>query len=379
MGVEDPVYHLAPLPGQAVFPQTSSNMTDTHTHPRGGIPQASSGAVTPSSQSKPNYRAKYVLSGHTMAVSSLKFNPTGSLLASAAADKQIKIWDVYTGEIVKTFSGHREGVNDVAWSSDGEFLASASDDKTIILWNIELNSATKTLHGHTNFVFCVNFNPRSNLLVSGGYDETVRVWDVARGRSMKVLPAHSDPVTAVGFSHDGTLIVSCAMDGLIRIWDADSGQCLKTLVDDDNPIWSVQYISQYIAGTSVSSVPQHSSHVTFSPNSRYILAATQDSTIRLWNYQNSRTTTGHHIVSGSEDCRVYIWDLQSRELLQVLEGHRDMVLAVAVCAFQYFADDQESETHGPQTHPEHAVIASASMEKDPTIRLWVDDASRSQP
>lgn len=142
-----------------------------------------------------------------------------------------------------------------------------------------------------------------------------------------------------------------------RIWDADSGQCLKTLVDDDNPICS---------------------HVTFSPNSRYILAATQDSTIRLWNYQNSRcvktykghtnrtyclfacfsTTTGHHIVSGSEDCKVYIWDLQSRELLQVLEGHRDMVLAVA-------------------THPEHAVIASASTEKDPTIRLWVDDASKS--
>lgn len=228
-------------------------------------------------------------------------------------------------------------MNDIAWSSDGEFLASASDDKTIILWNIELNAVAKTLHGHTNLVFCVNFNPRSNLLVSGGYDETVRVWDVARGRSMKVLPAHSDPVTAVGFSHDGTLIVSCAMDGLIRIWDADSGQCLKTLVDDDNPICS---------------------HVTFSPNSRYILAATQDSTIRLWNYQNSRTTTGHHIVSGSEDCKVYIWDLQSRELLQVLEGHRDMVLAVA-------------------THPERAVIASASTEKDPTIRLWVDDASKS--
>ena len=86
----------------------------------------------------------------------------------------------------------------------------------------------------------------------------------------------------------------------------------------------------------------HSSHVSFSPNSRYVLASTQDSTIRLWNYQTSRcvkTYTGHtnrtyslvaafsntggqYIVSGSEDAKIYIWDLQSRRIAQILEGHK---------------------------------------------------------
>ncbi len=73
-----------------------------------------------------------------------------------------------------------------------------------------------------------------------------------------------------------------------------------------------------------------------------MLASTQDSTIRLWNYQTSRcvktytghtnatyslvaafsTTGGQYIVSGSEDARIYIWDLQSRRVVQTLEGHK---------------------------------------------------------
>lgn len=64
-------------------------------------------------------------------------------------------------------------------------------------------------------------------------------------------------------------------------------------------------------------------------------------------------TGGKWIVSGSEDNKVYLWDLQSREIVQVLEGHQDVVVAVA-------------------THPSQNMIASASMESDLTVRIWED-------
>ena len=35
-------------------------------------------------------------------------------------------------------------------------------------------------------------------------------------------------------------------------------------------------------------------------------------------------------MSGSEDGKVWLWDLQTREVVQVLEGHQDIVVAVAV-------------------------------------------------
>lgn len=134
-----------------------------------------------------------------------------------------------------------------------------------------------------------------------------------------------------------------------RLWDAESGQCLKTLVDDDNPIWcaSLSHIPVYI----IKPRREHSAHVTFSPNSRYVLVSTQDSTIRLWNYQTSRCmktyighvnrtycipaafsiTSGKYVISGSEDTKVYVWDLQSRQVLQVLEGHRGSPVLRVFC------------------------------------------------
>ncbi len=41
-----------------------------------------------------------------------QFSPNGEFIATASADKTVKLWSVSTGKCVMTFSGHTDQVHD---------------------------------------------------------------------------------------------------------------------------------------------------------------------------------------------------------------------------------------------------------------------------
>ncbi|MEH2004848.1 AAA-like domain-containing protein, partial [Nostoc sp.] len=84
-----------------------------------------------------NIREQNQLEGHSSLVNSVVFSPDGKTLASASADKTIKLWNRETGKEITTLTGHSSLVNSVVFSPDGKTLASASFDNTIKLWNRE--------------------------------------------------------------------------------------------------------------------------------------------------------------------------------------------------------------------------------------------------
>ena len=85
--------------------------------------------------------------------------------------------------------GHSCQVRSVVISSDGRAIASCSDDQTVRLWDIGTGECLRTLQGHTNRVESVAFRLDGQALASGSYDETIRLWDVRTGECLKTLRA----------------------------------------------------------------------------------------------------------------------------------------------------------------------------------------------
>ena len=171
------------------------------------------------------------LTGHTDWVNALVVLQDGTL-ASGSADNTIRLWNtttrlrksrVYiasTGVSVKTLIGHTGGwVRLLVVLPDGR-LASASADKTIRLWNTTTGELCKTLIGHTDWVGSLVVLPDGRL-ASGSADNTIRLWNTTTGESFKTLTGHTYCVWSLVVLQDGTL-ASASNDKTIRLWNTDT-------------------------------------------------------------------------------------------------------------------------------------------------------------
>jgi len=147
----------------------------------------------------------------------------------------VKLWDLSSGIVLKTFQCHTEPVRCVYY--DEFILVSGSMDKTIKITDMDTEINLCTLTGHTGWVLALKYDLLH--LVSGSSDKTIKFWDFHSGACLSTLSGHTEAVRCVELK-DG-VILSGSADSTVKTWDIQTQTCTATLKGHSNAVSCCQF------------------------------------------------------------------------------------------------------------------------------------------
>jgi len=174
-----------------------------------------------------------IKNGHSDTVFGVCFSPDGKLLATAAADKFVKVFEVPAGKFVKSFEGHTHHVLDVGWTNDGKKLASAGADNIIKVWDYEKGEKVRDIPGGTKQVTRLLFVPKTATFVTCAGDAGAKLWSAENGGAMRSFDGGKDFLYAVTVSDDGKIVATGGEDGIIRLFNGADGKLIKAMLPPD--------------------------------------------------------------------------------------------------------------------------------------------------
>ena len=149
--------------------------------------------------------------------------------ATCSTDKLIHLCQLGHDKPLATFAGHKDEVNAIKWDPTGTLLASCSDDFTAKIWTPKDSAAVCHFEEHTKEIYTIQWAPtgpgsanpnKAPILASASFDTTIKLWDVEgqRNKSLYTLTKHCHPVYSVSFSPNGEYLASGSFDRCLHIW-----------------------------------------------------------------------------------------------------------------------------------------------------------------
>jgi len=167
--------------------------------------------------------------GHTDEVNAVKWDPSGSLLASCSDDCTAKVWDVNSDreDSMYDFKSHQQEIYTVKWAPTGPgsknpdkkpLLATASFDGSVRLWNVQDGTCIQVFSRHRDSVYSVAFSPSGNYLASGSLAGQLYIWNVIEGRHIKSFKGKGD-IFEVAWNKEETRVAACFSSNVVCILD----------------------------------------------------------------------------------------------------------------------------------------------------------------
>uniref|UniRef100_A0A3B3ZDW7 Striatin n=1 Tax=Periophthalmus magnuspinnatus TaxID=409849 RepID=A0A3B3ZDW7_9GOBI len=306
-----------------------------------------------------------------------------------------------------TLRSHFDGIRALTFHPVEPVLVTASEDHTLKMWNLQKTAPAKksaSLDVEPIYTFrahSVVMSATGDQCFSGGLDGTIQCWNtpnpnidpydsydpsVLRG----ALTGHTDSVWGLVYSSAHQRLLSCSADGTVRLWDANNTTTPALAVFNENKKMGIpssvdlvcsepahlvssftsgeiglfnmetQQISLYFS----SGTPSHINKVLSHPTLPITITAQEDRHIKFYDNNSGKLIhsmvahldavtslavdpNGLYLMSGSHDCSIRLWNLESKTCIQEFTAHRKKF---------------EESIHDVAFHPTKCYIASAGAD-----------------
>jgi WD40 repeat protein len=281
---------------------------------------------------------------HGDAVRALLMSPKGDQILSAGDSKTVKFWALADGKQLRTLAAHDASVSHLAMSSDASKLVSAAADKQVRVWNLNAKpeDANKPLQSlsapsavtalalsgngqrlalgfdakgivqvvdattgkeyqrfldHTGIIRSLAFLPDQRTLLTASADKNASLLDVA---ATAVFEAHPGGTRWLQFHSGAQQFLTAGADNTVRLWDAAKLTETKKFGPFGSPVSGAAYSRDFnqlgiVLGKNLKYINlpdfkeladfEHPADIvsfTGQLNKNRILTAATDKSVRVW-------------------------------------------------------------------------------------------------
>uniref|UniRef100_A0A674B357 Striatin n=1 Tax=Salmo trutta TaxID=8032 RepID=A0A674B357_SALTR len=297
---------------------------------------------------------KFTLRSHFDSIRGLAFHPVEPVLVTASEDHTLKLWNLQKTapakkcaaldvEPIYTFRAHRGAVLCVTMSSTGEQCFSGGVDGTIQSWNTpnpnidpydsyEPSVLRGALLGHTDSVWGLVYSSAHQRLLSCSGDGTVRLWNAANtSPALAVFNEKGGELLNLGVPTSVDLVcsepahmVTSFSTGEIGLFNMETRQLILNSVDFPfNSLLLNHFINKVLSHPTlpITITAQEDRHIQFFDNNTgkciHSMVAHLDAVTSL-----AVDPNGLYLMSGSHDCSIRLWNMESKTCIQEFTAHR---------------------------------------------------------
>lgn len=229
---------------------------------------------------------------------------SGATVATGGADTAVTLFDRAAGQTLATLKGHSKKVLDVAFVGGAALVASASADRSVRLWRADAGGAyacAAVLDDAGGEVVAVAVHPSNDYLLTASSDGVWGFYDVGRAEALARVDQGSDSepeaYTSAALHPDGLILCTGGAGGSVRVWETRQQKCVATF-------------EGHVGGVA---------SLSFSENGYYMASAAQDG-VKLWDLRKLKNfksldsgaatavafdASGLFLAVGGADARVY--------------------------------------------------------------------------